>query len=68
MTHGTVPWQGTGERRTLFYKYVPYGMHHGDAGYDISDPELTPRQREILEFSPDWCDNHRPLLFTVFHY
>ena len=23
MTHGTVPWEGAGERRTLFYKYVP---------------------------------------------
>ena len=28
-------------------KYVPYGMHHGDSGYDVHDPELTERQRSI---------------------
>ena len=37
------------ERRTVFYKYVPYGMHHGDAGYG-DDPELTERQRAIVQF------------------
>ena len=30
--HGTLPWTGAGERRTLFYKYVPYGFHHEDPG------------------------------------
>ena len=50
MTHGTIPWEGSDERRTLFYKYVPYGMHHADACYDVNDPELTLQQREILEF------------------
>jgi hypothetical protein len=29
-------------------------MHHGDSGYDIHDPELTPRQRDILEYSEHW--------------
>lgn len=33
-------------------KYVPFGMHHNDAGYDVNDPALTDRQREILEFPP----------------
>jgi hypothetical protein len=27
LKHGTIPWAGSGERRTLFYKYVPFGMH-----------------------------------------
>jgi hypothetical protein len=36
------------ERRTLFYKYVPFGMHHGDACYDVSDPTLTDQQRSML--------------------
>ena len=80
LSHGTVPWTGSGERRTLFCaqptasfsplstaparlrldfathtdKYVPYGMHHSDAGYDTTDPELTPQQRDILEFSGSW--------------
>ena len=35
-------------------KYVPYGMRHSDAGYDTTDPELTPQQRDILEFSGSW--------------
>jgi hypothetical protein len=30
------------------------GMHHGDVGYDITDPALTVSQRAILEFSPSW--------------
>lgn len=104
MTHGTVPWEGAGERRTLFYKcavrslglwlsalasrspppspspppfqvlalyssthaaaltgragnggrYVPFGMHHGDRGYDVHDPELTDQQRSIVEFPESW--------------
>ena len=29
-------------------------MHHSDAGYDTTDPELTPQQRDILEFSGSW--------------
>ena len=32
MKHGTLPWTGAGERRTLFYKYVPFGFHHEDPG------------------------------------
>ena len=59
LKHGTIPWAGTGERRTLFYKYVPFGMHHGDAAYDTNDPELTERQKRILEFSPSWFNEPR---------
>ena len=54
--HGTLPWLGKGERRTLFYKYVPFGFHHEDTGYDVTDPELTPRQRQLLEFPPSFCN------------
>jgi hypothetical protein len=49
MKHGTIPWSGAGERRTLFYKYVPFGMHHNDAGYDVTAPGLTDRQVEVKE-------------------
>ncbi|MBT4136398.1 MAG: hypothetical protein HOE48_00715 [Candidatus Latescibacteria bacterium] len=59
LTHGTIPWAGSGERRTLFYKYVPFGMHHGDVAYDTNDPELTERQKRILEFSPCWFNEPR---------
>jgi hypothetical protein len=59
LKHGTIPWAGSGERRTLFYKYVPFGMHHGDVAYDINQPELTARQKRILEFSPCWFNEPR---------
>lgn len=59
LKHGTIPWSGKGERRTLFYKYVPFGMHHGDVGYDTNDPELTERQKSILEFSECWFNEPR---------
>jgi len=59
LKHGTIPWAGNGERRTLFYKYVPFGMHHGDVAYDTNDPELTERQKRIVEFSPYWFNEPR---------
>jgi hypothetical protein len=31
LMHTTVPWRGiASERRTVFYKFVPFGMHHAD--------------------------------------
>jgi hypothetical protein len=29
-------------------------MHHADLGYDVTDPELTPQQCQILGFSDSW--------------
>ena len=57
-------------------KYVPYGMHHSDVGYDTTDPELTSQQRDILEFSGSWfnlptqpnrheCADQNPIAKTV---
>ena len=34
-------------------------MHHGDVAYDTNDPELTERQKRILEFSPNWFNEPR---------
>ena len=52
LVHSTLPWKGKGERRSLFVKYAPYGMHYADRGYDLTLPELSDFQREILAF-PD---------------
>jgi Phytanoyl-CoA dioxygenase (PhyH) len=50
LSHGTLPWTGAGERRTLFYKYSPHPSSWSAAYYDASRwPDLTLRQREILE-------------------
>jgi hypothetical protein len=50
MTHGTLPWRGAGERRTLFIKYDPGVMAFGATFVDRGRwPDLTPRQRAILE-------------------
>lgn len=55
LTHATLPWSGAAtERRTVFYKYVPYGLHHNDFGYDLSDPGLTRKQRRRLAFPDSW--------------
>ena len=50
MSHGTLPWRGAGERRTVFLKYNPHPIAWSARFYDRSRfPELTPRQRAILE-------------------
>ena len=49
LTHGPLPWSGTHERRTLFYKY----HHRGGAwshNYPLADGlTVTERQRRILQ-------------------
>ena len=60
MTHGTLPWRGSGERRTLFLKYDPGPMAYGAKYYDRDRwPDLTERQRAILE-SPNARYHGRP--------
>jgi Phytanoyl-CoA dioxygenase (PhyH) len=50
LTHGTLPWRGSGERRTLFYKYSPHPSAWSRYYYNPDDyPELTPSQLQILK-------------------
>jgi len=50
LTHGTLPWRGSRERRTLFFKYSPSGMSWSARYYDADRyPELSPAERAILE-------------------
>ena len=49
LTHGTLPWRGADERRTLFLKYTPKHIawsRHYVTGLDES--ALTPGQRRVL--------------------
>ncbi|MBV9849805.1 MAG: phytanoyl-CoA dioxygenase family protein [Armatimonadetes bacterium] len=48
LTHGTMPWRGLGERRTLFLKYCPRPVAWSRRGYPAEDPALTGSQRRIL--------------------
>jgi ectoine hydroxylase-related dioxygenase (phytanoyl-CoA dioxygenase family) len=49
-SHGTLPWRGAGERRTLFYKYSPHAVSWSWRYYDpAAFEDLTDRQRAILE-------------------
>ena len=57
LSHCTIPWSGEAQRRTLFFKYVPYGMHHVDRTYLTDDPGLTDAQRARLEFSDESATN-----------
>jgi hypothetical protein len=50
LTHGTLPWRGKGERRTLFYKFSPHPISWSARYYNAEQYEgLTERQRAILE-------------------
>lgn len=50
LTHGTLPWNGRSDRRTLFYKYSPYPSAWYKLRYHPADyPQLTTAQRALLE-------------------
>jgi hypothetical protein len=49
LEHGTLPWRGSSERRTAFYKYSPRALTWSRTNYDRSEyPDLTDRQRRLL--------------------
>ncbi len=49
LAHGTLPWRGSDERRTVFYKYSPRSLAWSRTPYEPSAyPDLTDRQRDIL--------------------
>ncbi len=49
LEHGTLPWRGRDERRTVFYKYSPRPLAWSRTYYDPSAyPDLTEQQRDIL--------------------
>jgi hypothetical protein len=49
LTHGTLPWRGSDQRRTVFYKYSPRPLAWSRTLYDPSAyPDLTDQQRDIL--------------------
>jgi ectoine hydroxylase-related dioxygenase (phytanoyl-CoA dioxygenase family) len=49
LVHGTLPWAGAHERRTIFYKYSPAPISWAHVYYDTEEyPELTERQRVML--------------------
>jgi len=50
LTHGTLPWTGAGERRTIFYKYSPHFVSWSANYPTVTDyPGLTERQEAMLE-------------------
>ena len=56
--HGTVPWCGEGERRTIFYKYCPHAVAWSPCYYNSDNyPDLTESQQALLmppsAFGPD---------------
>ena len=63
MMHSTYPYSGSGQRRTLFYKYHPYGKDRRSGNYTIKydlDPpaelgfHVTDAQRRILAWPEQW--------------
>jgi ectoine hydroxylase-related dioxygenase (phytanoyl-CoA dioxygenase family) len=50
LTHGTAPWSGAGERRTLFLKYSPHFMAWGVPHYDAARySDLSAEAAALLE-------------------
>ncbi|MCB9156465.1 MAG: phytanoyl-CoA dioxygenase family protein [Caldilineaceae bacterium] len=50
LTHGTLPWAGAGERRTLFFKFSPFPISWSARYYDAEQyADLSERQTAILE-------------------
>ena len=50
LIHGTLPWAGADERRTLFYKYSPHALSWAAGYYDANAyDDLSDRQRAALE-------------------
>jgi hypothetical protein len=53
LTHGTLPWTASHERRSILYKYSPgplsYSSRYLPAGMADFLEELTPAQRAVLE-------------------
>ena len=50
LTHGTLPWNGADERRTIFFKYSPHSLSWSASYLDPDDyADLTEPQRAILE-------------------
>ncbi|MBM3215354.1 phytanoyl-CoA dioxygenase family protein [Candidatus Poribacteria bacterium] len=50
LTHGTLPWRGADERRTVFFKYSPHAVSWSARYFDWQEFEgLTDRQKAILE-------------------
>ncbi|MBC8140608.1 MAG: mitomycin antibiotics/polyketide fumonisin biosynthesis protein, partial [Armatimonadetes bacterium] len=49
LTHGTMPWRGADERRTLFLKYCPRHMAWSRSYITgENEPGLTEAQRQVL--------------------
>lgn len=50
LTHGTLPWAGADERRTVFFKYSPHPVSWSADYFDPDNySDLTDAQRGILE-------------------
>ena len=50
LTHGTLPWEGLDERRTIFFKYSPNSISWSAHYFDHNDyPDITENQKTILE-------------------
>lgn len=61
--HGTLPWMGADERRTLFFKYSPHAISWTWRYYDAERYSgLSERQREILEPPNGRSPKRRPVV------
>ncbi|MET0146301.1 MAG: phytanoyl-CoA dioxygenase family protein [Ilumatobacteraceae bacterium] len=61
LTHGTLPWQGAADRRSLLYKYSPGNSAYSHAQWPADlVAACTDRQRLLLQ--PPSVGGHRPVV------
>ena len=61
LTHGTLPWMGEGQRRTLLYKYSPGNSAYSHVQWPAElVAACTDRQRLLLQ--PPSVGGHRPIV------
>jgi Phytanoyl-CoA dioxygenase (PhyH) len=61
LTHGTLPWQGAEQRRTLLFKYSPGNSAYSNVTWpDDLVTSCTDRQRLLLQ--PPSVGGHRPVV------
>ena len=61
LTHGTLPWQGAEQRRTLLFKYSPGNSAYSHVQWpDVLLAACTARQRLLLQ--PPSVGGHQPVV------
>ena len=63
--HGTLPWFGAGERRSLFYRYSPKYLNYVAPYYETRQPDWVADLRDAEQAVLEPVRHHFALLLTL---